>query len=44
MAMSFAIMTLVALKRHDEYLREFNGENEKPLYPKERRALIPFLI
>lgn len=44
LGMSFVIMTLVALRKHDDYLREFNGENGKPLYPKERRALIPFLI
>lgn len=30
--------------RHRRYIKEFNGKEGNPLYPKGRKALIPFII
>jgi len=44
MGMSLIIILLISLRKHDDYQREFNGKDGKPLYPLNRRAIIPFLI
>eukprot|EP01017_Pseudomicrothorax_dubius_P050261 TRINITY_DN9483_c0_g1_i2.p1 TRINITY_DN9483_c0_g1~~TRINITY_DN9483_c0_g1_i2.p1 ORF type:complete len:316 (+),score=91.32 TRINITY_DN9483_c0_g1_i2:73-948(+) len=33
-----------ALKRHRRYRKEFDGKEGRPLYPKNRKAIIPFII
>jgi len=33
-----------AIGKHKRYKREFNGENGTTVYPKNRKALIPFLV
>ena len=44
----FLIATIVILSkwsmvRHKRYLKEFNGEDGKPNYPRNRKALFPFI-
>lgn len=41
---SVAILTKWALERHYRYKKEFDGKEGRPLYPKGRKALIPFVI
>lgn len=49
-AVAFAVFTVLnvgprALQHHRDYIRRFSGESkDKPAYPSERRALIPFLL
>jgi 3-oxo-5-alpha-steroid 4-dehydrogenase 1 len=49
-AVAFAAFTALnigprALQHHKDYLRRFSGESkDKPLYPADRKALIPFLL
>lgn len=40
------IMTLFvySYKKHSAYKSEFNGENDVPLFPKNRKALVPFIF
>ena len=33
-----------ALAKHRRYRKEFNGENGTTVYPKQRKALVPFLV
>ena len=42
----FTIITLVIYshKKHGAYVAEFDGENGRPIYPKNRKALIPFIF
>jgi len=36
-------MTLWARKKHRQYLSEFDGKDQKPLYPRNRKILVPFI-
>lgn len=38
-----AQMLVWAQKKHAQYLKEFDGKNGRPLYPPERRILIPYI-
>jgi len=40
----FVIMLIRALARHRAYRREFDGQDARPLYPPDRKALIPFVV
>jgi len=33
-----------ALGKHKRYRREFNGENGTDVYPRSRKALVPFIV
>ena len=44
MAISVARMTVRALKKHKKYLKEFTGKNGIPKYPRERKAIFPFIL
>jgi len=37
-------MLIWALKKHKNYKKEFNGEDGKPKYPRNRKAMFPFVI
>ena len=39
-----AIMLVRALFRHRAYRRRFDGREGRPLYPRSRRALIPYVV
>ncbi|ETO13839.1 hypothetical protein RFI_23529 [Reticulomyxa filosa] len=41
---SCVILFGFAKKRHQEYVKEFNGKGGRPLYPTHRRMLIPFIL
>ncbi len=38
------IITSYALPRHKKYLEEFDGKDGRPLYPENRKAILPFLL
>ena len=37
------ILSKWSMARHKRYIKEFDGKEGKPLYPKSRKALIPFI-
>lgn len=37
-------MRIWAIGKHRRYKKEFNGENGTEVYPKNRKALIPFVL
>ena len=39
-----AQMTVWAIQKHKRYRKEFNGEDGRELYPRNRRILIPFIF
>ena len=39
-----AQMTLWALQKHKRYGREFDGKDGKDVYPKSRKAIVPFIL
>lgn len=41
--MTMVIILMLSLKKHDEYIREFNGIG-KEFYPINRRAIIPYIL
>jgi len=42
--LSFFSLLALAKEKHTKYLKEFNGQNGKSMYPLERKMLIPFLL
>lgn len=40
---SVSILVKWSQERHQRYLKEFNGRGGKPQYPRNRKALIPFI-
>jgi very-long-chain enoyl-CoA reductase len=44
LAASVATLIKWARERHYRYKAEFDGKDGRPLYPKERKALIPFIL
>lgn len=42
--MSSVILTKRAVERHNHYKQKFNGSNGMALYPRNRRAILPFLV
>ncbi len=42
-ALGAAILTAWATLRHRAYRRDFDGKEGRPLYPAQRRALLPFV-
>lgn len=44
LAASGYILSKWSKARHRKYLKEFDGKEGRPAYPKNRKALIPFLI
>lgn len=44
LAATVYILSQWSLARHRRYIKEFDGKEGKPLYPRNRKALIPFLI
>ncbi len=41
---SIITLTIYSYKHHTSYRAEFDGTNDKPLYPTNRKALIPFIF
>jgi very-long-chain enoyl-CoA reductase len=39
-----AQMTVWAIQKHKRYRKEFNGEDGRELYPRNRKILIPFIF
>lgn len=47
--LAFALFTALnigprAIHHHQDYLKRFSGKDGKPLYPADRKALVPFLL
>jgi very-long-chain enoyl-CoA reductase len=43
LAASAGVLVTWARKRHRAYLAEFDGREGRELYPKDRKALVPFV-
>eukprot|EP01015_Nassula_variabilis_P012318 TRINITY_DN1999_c0_g2_i1.p3 TRINITY_DN1999_c0_g2~~TRINITY_DN1999_c0_g2_i1.p3 ORF type:complete len:115 (+),score=15.18 TRINITY_DN1999_c0_g2_i1:206-550(+) len=41
---STVTMTLWALKKHRRYFKEFDGKDGRPKYPRNRKAMFPYII
>jgi len=37
-------MSIRALEKHQNYIKEFNGQEGKELFPKNTKAIIPYIL
>eukprot|EP01084_Bolivina_argentea_P049489 91006_1 len=44
LVLSLIVLMQRSKEKHDKYRQEFNGKNDKKLYPQNRKALIPFIF